>query len=309
MGATKIDGAPGTWGDVETVLLEAADAAAASIRLTPFNPDDAVSKDSYDGTVGGDIAMPADDAAQSVYEEARERQLPWAGMLAEERLVRVLCSLPGYEGSWHAYVTADGLDGTKRYRSGAKSGISTMVAFVYGGEVRFAAVHDVYRDEVFWLSANDGHVWWVDATGRQRVDISVAPRAGTLAQMPFLTRGDRTTYHPLIERLVGLLPGEDCNHFEKHTSIGLSMAELWFDDAGIHIQAPGFWTPWDDTPTIGIGLALGMVWLRPSEDGLALEEFVPPLVHEVTRRPECLVIIHRSRLDELDTLVPVRRLS
>ena len=72
------------------------------------------------------------------------------------------------------------------------------------------------------------------------------------------------------------------------------MARLWKDEIGAVLIPPGFETPWDSSPIIGISLTLGYRFYRP--DGGSWFEYTPkpPLVPE--RREHDTLIIHPGTL-------------
>ena len=297
--------------DIDAIVTTMLDAGmrAAGNAVKGGSVIEVIAKDAYDGTVDGDITTTADLAAQDACEKVRQEQTPWAGVIAEELGLRVASTLPGGND---AYWTYDGVDGTKRLekllREGQKlNGIATMVAFVYNGRVVAAAIGDIFdpTGPVYRLRADGGGVE-LQRVGGQPVNLGAMHRPTPITEGGVLVRGRSENYHPLVSGLLTRLSGK----WEPHSnlSIGLSMGRLWADDIVLHVQSPGNHTPWDNTPYDGIAQALGIVYLRPSEDGTTLEQFIPPRYLQVTPRPTCVLAMHQSRLSQLRALVPVRTL-
>jgi fructose-1,6-bisphosphatase/inositol monophosphatase family enzyme len=296
--------------DIDAIVTTMLDAGmrAAEGAVKGGSVIEVIAKDAYDGTVDGDITTTADLAAQAACEKVRQEQTPWAGVIAEELGLREPSTLPGHDAYW----TYDGVDGTKRLekllREGqALNGIATMVAFVYDGRVVAAAIGDIFDPSgpVYRLRAS-GNIVELQRTGLQPVNLGTMLRPTPITQGRVLVRGRLENYHPLVSSLLNKLSGEREPH--SNLSIGLSMARLWADDIVLHVQSPGNHTPWDNTPYDGIAQEVGIMYLRPTEDGTALEQFIPPRYLYVTPRPTCVLAVHRARLSQLRALVQVRTL-
>lgn len=283
---------------LDATLLRMVRAAMREVR--ECTSTDVFLKTAYDGTPEGDVATSADHAAQAACESIRQAEMPWAGVIAEEDGLVVEGELiKGVRG----YFTFDGMDGTKRYSRGVRNGIASMIGYVHGTTIVAAAVGEVFTDTVYALQAVTGKVVKIAPDGGVQ-NLSALPRTILLADGDTLARGSFSKHHPLVLKLLEGLP---LFTWYKDLSIGMSMAQLWNDDVVLHIQSRGTHTPWDDTPVTAIGQALGMVWLRPDADGQALEVYEPSLVDRVMPRTHGIVMVHRSRLDELAAVVPIVR--
>jgi hypothetical protein len=282
------------------------------------DPTIAFTKSSYDGTPDGDFATRADIAAQDACEAIRAVVTPWAGAIGEEKGLRIPCTLPG-KPEWYAYWTFDGCDGSRHFQrldrlvkaGHKKGGVASMVAFVWDGEVVAAAVGDVFKRVIYLLDPVSGTVFEYDVSNNLApANLSARVRTETLTGGLLLRRGNRDGYHPLV---AGLIDGHFPNwEYYATESFGVGMSRLWTDVVTVHVQGGGVGhvTPWDDTPVIGINRALKMVYLRPSPDGEALEEFVPQLVTgDPVARPLNTVVLYYKRIAQLRQLVPVRMLA
>lgn len=266
-------------------------------------------KTSYAGVSNGDVYFMADLDAQAAYEVGCQRAFPWAGLIAEEGLLRLPCNLPfqvGRDNPFFAYLTADGMCGSKAYGEKKRAGVATMGSFVYDGRVVGAVVSSVYGADTYWMMA-DSKVVKLERPRGTQIDLTQLPRSRPLRESRVVVRGDVGAYPPIIRQMLGQSePPEKLRVWSlRHYSIGLSMALLWRDEVRMHLQAPGFDTPWGTTPIDGISQALGMVRLRPTLDNRALVKYQPPLVTEIVRRDHCIVTLHESRLPELRRLIPV----
>ena len=92
-------------------------------------------------------------------------------------------------------------------------------------------------------------------------------------------------------------------------SIGVTMGNLWSDAHVAQLQGAGHYSPWDNAPIIGFDEPVGIVHLRPTADGEALEQFRIPVPGRVVRRPSHVLSLHRSRLPQLAEAVPVQLLA
>jgi len=65
---------------------------------------------------------------------------------------------------------------------------------------------------------------------------------------------------------------------------------------------PGWETPWDSTPVIGITLKLGYVFMRPEKDkkgNPTWKEYKPNIIKEKEWRAHDTLIIHKNNLSLL----------
>jgi hypothetical protein len=76
------------------------------------------------------------------------------------------------------------------------------------------------------------------------------------------------------------------------SSIGAWAARLWKGEVSALLMPPGFETPWDSTPVIGISKMLNCVWLKP--EGGQWVTYEPPLPLAPYRRPHDALLVHAS---------------
>jgi hypothetical protein len=81
------------------------------------------------------------------------------------------------------------------------------------------------------------------------------------------------------------------------------LARLWKGEVGAAMIPPGFETPWDSTPIIGISLALGYSFLKASSDERGWVKYDPTVPQQVTRRDHDTLIVHQTNLQELPAMM------
>lgn len=274
-------------------------------------------KPGYSGS-GTNAVTTLDVASQNAADAVRLAEIPVAGIIGEENNLRVPCTIPGEPGNYF-YCTVDGGDGTNHFTQCLEQGVEpdgfyVMVGVVVNGRITAAGVLDIFdrQERITRLFAADGQVR--KSIGSHVTNLSVQPRTTRLLRGKVVTRGDITDYHPLVRQIMNKFHDSRIVHAPS-LSIAYTSGLLWDEaQAGptdtedpfvLHLQGPGYNTGWDNTPIQGIDLALGITYLRPSEDGCALQEFIPPLYIEPERRAECWVKVHRSRLPQLAEIVPL----
>lgn len=243
-----------------------------------------------------DFVMQADLAAQEIYHRLITDDFPGYGIRAEEADLDVPCTLDGID----AYFTVDPVDGTRAFQRGQAFGVGTQVALVVGGEVVCAYVGDVTTFDIFGYRPESLAVHQIDASGAA-VDLTALDRDRPLADQVALLREMPEDHHPLVARLSRpVRRGGAVKEYQTASgSIGLSLSRLWKGEVGLHALAAGRDTPWDLVPLVGICQRLGMVWLRPTDDGDDLVEVSPEVSRRVYRRGYDVVVVHRSRVAEL----------
>lgn len=237
----------------------------------------------YGGTMD-DVFTSADRKAQEIYLRTFTECFPGYGYVCEED---ALTYLPR-EGS--LYFTVDPLDGTKAYIRRQSHGVGSMVALVRNGEVIAAYVADVNTDEVYGFRPDSSHVFRIT-----RLDSFEELLYGE-GQLADLSKGHAILRDPLesysTETQLFIADNFDGGRYEiMGSSIGTWLARLWKREVIAAIIPPGYETPWDSTPIIGISKKLGYEFYRPDGDG-SWEEFEPILCTEPYKREHDVLIIH-----------------
>lgn len=266
---------------VGRILKEAVRRAATVIRAERQTFEQH-SKQGYGGTMD-DVFTSADRAAQEVYLRTFRECFPGCGVLGEEDSL----SLPA-EAPITAYFTVDPIDGTRAFIRRQSHGISTMVALVDGGEVISAYVGDVSSNEVYGFRPGSERVHRI--TNLDAFE-TLSPREvcpATLDEVHGLLRDPPEAYSDATQALVKQFK----NYEIMGSSIGTWAARQWKGEVGAVIYAPGYETPWDTTPVIGICKKLGLSWLRP--EGNAWVEYVPALPLKPTWRDHDALVIHSA---------------
>lgn len=263
------------------VLKEAVRRATVIIR-TERTIFEANIKAGYSGNMD-DVFTSADTKAQAVYMRMFEEGFSMCGVIGEEDKLR----LEPKDGCT-AYFTVDPLDGTKAYIRRQSHGVATMIALVDGTEVLSAYIGDINTEEVYGFRPGSSRVHRIT-----RLDTfeELSDGAGTLKPGEFfaLLRDPPDRYSEATQAFLPTLK----NYEVMGSSIGTWAARLWKREVSIAIMPPGFETPWDSTPVIGISKKLGYAFLRPKQDGSGWEEYDPPLPKENTWRDHDSMIIAR----------------
>lgn len=218
------------------------------------------------------------------------------GCVGEEEDLRIECTFEDAE----VRITFDAVDGTRLYAVDYPFGSTVMISLVADGQVVAAYIVDINSGDVIGYGPATAEV-------KRWRDFDVASDGGEpllpdfskpLETQSILLRKEREDYPPRVAAIAcstrhgGIFRRYVCT--ESGFSIGMSM---WLVLCGYHgalVMASKRWSPWDDTPLIGLAKAMGMVFLRPISDGTTLEEFEPPLVEEVAPRDYVIFVVHRS---------------
>jgi fructose-1,6-bisphosphatase/inositol monophosphatase family enzyme len=241
-----------------------------------------------------DVVTNADHDAQAIYLKLLGECFPGVTVIAEEDEAG-----PTTGPEPETYFTVDPLDGTKAFVRRQSHGIGTMIALVDRGAVIAAYVGDVMTQEVFGFRPEASKAYRISEFDRgERLWIDPELR---LAKQYLLLRGAPHRYPPVLQELAG---GKDSRgRFRgievESGSIGISLARLWKGEVGAAALLPSAETPWDISPIIGISRKLGFVFLRVTEGG-RLEEYAPRVSAATYRRPHATLVIHESRLVELE---------
>lgn len=249
---------------------------------------EASSKAGHTGNMD-DVFTSADSKAQEIYLRAFRECFPGYGFLGEEDLL-VIDPLKEFS---ELYFTVDPLDGTKAYIRRQSHGVATMVALVNCGEVISAYVGDVNTEEVYGYRPDSEMVHRI--TRMDTVERLVQKDGRQLKNIHALLRNPSDQYSEHTRSLLKKFKG----HEVIGSSIGTWMAQLWKGEVGAVIMKPGFETPWDATPILGISRKLGCEFLRPDKNSGKWVVYEPIVSTEKYYRDHETLVIHRSNLAEL----------
>jgi fructose-1,6-bisphosphatase/inositol monophosphatase family enzyme len=274
------------------VMKEAVRRAITIIRAERF-VFEAEGKTGYSGNVD-DMVTSADRKAQQVYVKMLKECFPLCGIIAEEKGLRVPCRIPGAR----LFFTVDPLDGTRAYIRKQSHGIGTMISLVSDGKVIAAYVGDVMSQEIYGFRPGSKKTHRISEFDHAEL-LAVDPTR-ELSDQYILLRKTPTSHSTVIQQLIH---GESKEGIFRDLdvtggSIGASMARLWKGEVGAAVINPGWETPWDICPVVGISLNLGFVFLRATDRG-KLQSFVPELSMRVRKTFQDVLVVHRSRLREL----------
>ncbi len=266
---------------VGRILKEAVRRAATEIRKQRLTFEAHV-KQGYGGSMN-DVFTSADKAAQEVYLRTFTECFPGCGVIGEEDSLSIPAVAPVT-----AYFTVDPIDGTRAFIRRQSHGITTMVALVDQGEVISAYVGDISSDEVYGYRPGSWGIHRItNLDSFEPLDpAAFAPKA--IGQVNGLLRDPVEAYGPETRELV-----QRFNNYEiMGSSIGAWAARLWKGEVSALLMPPGFETPWDSTPIIGISRKLGCVWLKP--EGGQWVVYEPKLPLSTYRREHDALIVHSS---------------
>lgn len=278
------------------VMKEVVRRAITVIRAERF-VFEAKAKTGYGGNLD-DMVTSADRKAQEVYVGMLKECFPLCGIIAEEKGLKVPCRIPGA----NLLFTVDPLDGTKAYVRKQSHGIGTMISLVSDGNVIAAYVGDVMTQEIYGFRPGSKKVHRIsefDHSEQLRID---AKRK--LSQQYILLRTAPEKHSCLIQRLISGDPKHRVFQDLDVTggSIGASMARLWKGEVGAAVLNPGWETPWDMCPIVGISLHMDFVFLRATNQG-KLAKFVPKFSIEVKKSQHDVLIVHKSRMKEIAAFI------
>ena len=285
------------------IMRDAVSRAIQAIRAVRFTFVPEVKGKKDDG--GDDFVTTADKAAQEKIVRALSEAFPLFGIISEEDDLRKPCTVPGM----NIYFTIDPLDGTSAFKRMQSHGFGPMISLVVNGRVVAACIGDANTGEMFYYRPDSPKVHRLVDFGHQQV-LAIDPDRSLCDQYALLRDGPGE-FSPLIQKLVrprsegGKLKGMET----ANGSIGLSFSRLWKGEVGMKILKPGKQTPWDTTPIFGINAMLGMVAVRVISDRgpmeLGIEPFDPGPFEETERWEHEVIVLHRSRLHELEELFSV----
>lgn len=245
-----------------------------------------------------DLATSADKKAQEHIVKLTQESLPGFGIIAEEEGGSLPCGIPGRD----LYLTIDPVDGTRAYNRKQSHGIGSQIALIEGDQVLGAWAGDCNTFELYYYRPGSNKVHRVRNAMRlsdhypMRVDEGLS-----LREQYVLLREREADHHPLIRRAItrqdrgGLFKNLQING----GSIVTFMAQLWKGEVGAVAFVSGHDTPWDLAPIYGISQKMGFQFWTPSEDGTKFVPYDVKIPREPTYRAQQLLIIHKSRTDEL----------
>ena len=244
-----------------------------------------------------DVFTSADKKAQDIYLRTFSECFPLCGVIAEEKDESKGHQLVESSGGCTAYFTVDPLDGTKAYIRRQSHGVATMVALVDHGEVISAYIGDVKTNEVYGYRPESDKVFRImDLDAFE--ELLPGEKLESLGEIYCMLRNPLGGHSPITQQLVRKFK----NHEVMGSSIGTWTARLWKQEVSALILEPGWETPWDSTPVIGISLKLGYVFMRPEEvDGKPVwKEYEPRIIRVKERREHDTLIIHRNNMHLLN---------
>jgi fructose-1,6-bisphosphatase/inositol monophosphatase family enzyme len=248
---------------------------------------DAQSKEHYSGALN-DLVTSADKAAQRIYVKAIRECFPGYGVVAEEDNLRIPCTIEGED----LYFTVDPLDGTKAFARRQSTGVGTMIALMRSEEVIAAYVGDVMTQELYGFrpDSNKAH-----RISEFEISEELIIRNRCLKENGYLLlRANPWDCGTNIERLRACFQGIEI----EGGSIGISFARLWKQEVAAVLMQPGYETPWDTAPIVGISRKLGFAFLEVGPSG-ALTPTALNVPREVEPRNTVLLVVHPSHVSQL----------
>ena len=271
---------------VGRVLKETMRRATVAIRSERASFE-AHTKQSYSGTMD-DVFTSADTRAQQIYLQAFQECFPNCGVIGEEDSLVIEPA-----SGCNAYFTVDPLDGTKAFVRRQSDGVGTMVALVYDGKIISAYVGDINTEEVYGYRPGSDHVHRI--TRLDTFEVLRKEESSDARKKHALLRNPIHFYSPAAQKLISQFK----NYEVIGSSIGTWMARLWKREVGAVFMEPGWETPWDTTPIIGISQKLGYVFLRPKTSQDGWEEYLPIISKVKYQREHETMVIHKDDLGSL----------
>jgi len=253
--------------------------------------------DTFEGTakagpdgVYNDLVTTADIAAQKIYVERISTYFPQCGIIGEEDALSISCTHPDHD----IYFTVDPLDGTKAYGRRQSHGIGTMIALVVDGKVEASYIGDVMTEEIYGYYPGSS-VQRIRPNGAV-VELAIDTERPLFKQY-ILFRENPSLYRQVIQSMTA--PKELFKDvIVEGSSIGIGAARLWKGEIGAMALLPKKFTPWDETPVIGISQRMGFCFFKVADE--CLEEYQPELIKEEQLNDGTqMLMIHHSRRQEL----------
>jgi fructose-1,6-bisphosphatase/inositol monophosphatase family enzyme len=220
---------------------------------------------------GDDLITSADIAAQEIFIKILSENFPQAGIVAEESFAHP-CTDPNFK----YYFTVDPLDGTKAYGRRQSHAISTMIAFIFEGEVCGATIGDPNTLEVFHSRPGSSRLHRI-----YEFDTSeeLLPKTGNLRKQFLQLRCDPRKLSEFGQEISN--PNSPSKLFKDAEviggSIGITFTRLWKGEVGALYIAPGTGEqpPWDACPVFGISKKMGYKFFEVIDNEIVPLEFKP----------------------------------
>lgn len=278
---------------VGTLMKEAVRRAIVAIRGHRFTFEATAKVGPGAGVT--DFVTTADHAAQKVFVTLLREWFPSFGIVAEEGALAVPCTHP-HRDIW---FTVDPLDGTRAFMRRQSHGIGTMIALICDGRVQGACIGDVMTQEVYTARPDGDVVHRISEFGIAEALTIDDDRP--LSSQWLLLRDRLERSAPIVRAMTrdddGLFPVVETSS----GSIGIAMARLWKGEVGAVVLGPiALATPWDIYPIVALSERMGFVFLEVREDG-PFRPWKATVSKSGTPIPREVVVVHASRLDELET--------
>lgn len=256
---------------------------------------------------GIDFFTDADTAAQKAIVTVLRENFPTFGLVGEEDGLRVECDRDAH-GGHDLWFTIDPIDGTLAFMREQSHGIGSMIALVRNGVVVGAYVRDLCTHEVYGFrpgSTNAHRIMLTDEPHR----LGINPERPLIDQ--YLLLRDPPEDHDSELILAMARKPKNGGAFKNYTmangSIGISMAQLWKGEVGAAVLKGRHNTPWDFAPVYGISRKLGFRFFSIVEGreraACRFVAFHPSIVGTVEPVDHPLLVVHESRLSELDAWI------
>ena len=277
---------------VGSLMKEAVRRAIVAIRGERFSFEAQVKRVLPGGS--RDLVTTADQAAQRVFVKLLRDWFPTYGVVAEENHLSVPCTEPDHD----FWFTVDPLDGTKAFIRRQSHGIGTMLALVCDGDVIAACVGDVMTQEVYATRPDSPKVFRISEFGvAEKLEVD---KGRTLRTQWIQLRDPPSQHSPMVDELAAG-PNMLFSQYEiVGGSIGISMARLWKGEVAAEVIRPGWANPWDLCPVVGISRKLGFVFVQLDSARGNFQTIDPPIARSPVRSERELLVIHHSRVGELE---------
>lgn len=288
------------------VMREAARRASVAINGVKFKAHARVK--GVKGNGSADYFTQADTAAQKAIVRLLRKNFPTFGIVAEEAdkktklPLRIECRRDKH-GGHDLWFVIDPLDGTSAFIREQSHGIGSMVALVCDGVVIAAYVLDVNTGEAYGFRPGSRSTYRITGAGTPR-RLAIKPDRPLAGQYLLLRDPPEDHGSPAVVALA-----RRGGPFKQYTmaegSIGISMARLWKGEVGAAVMKSGVNTPWDWAPVYGISRRLGFRFFSivDTTDFAGFVPFAPEMSKEVEPVLHPLLVVHESRLDELEAWI------
>ena len=276
---------------VGTLMKEAVRRAMVAIRAERFSFEARVKGVGPRGSV--DLVTTADQAAQRVFVKLLREWFPTFGVVAEEDHLSVPCTEP----ERNLWFSVDPLDGTKAFVRRQSHGIGAMISLVNDGVVVAACVGDVMTQEVYTTRPESEQVYRISEFGFAE-SLELDPER-TLGEQ-WLQLRERPSHHSAMVAAMVAGPEPLFSGYEiTGGSVGISMARLWKSEMSAEVIRPGRANPWDLCPVAGICTKLGFLFVELEDETGTCQVVPPPIAPGPLTLEREILVVHRSRLDEL----------